>query len=226
MRSASKSTSGKIVVSGRKKTVVPVPRAGPDLLQRADHGALLEVHLPLRAVAADGRNQLLRERVDDAGADAVEAAGGLVVACVELSSGMQRRENHLERALLRLRMLVDRYAAAVVCNRDRRAVLMQRDDDVRGIAVHRLVDRVVENLPDEMVEAGAANAADVHARALADGFEAFEDGDVFRCIGGRHSVQLIVSQDVSMPDAASCERECVRWRAPAHTIRGWAEVVG
>ena len=29
MRSASKSTFGKIVVSGRKNTVVPMPRAGP-----------------------------------------------------------------------------------------------------------------------------------------------------------------------------------------------------
>ena len=173
---------------------------GPSLLQRADHRALLEAHLPLRAVAPDGRDQLLRQRVDDAGADAVESAGGLVVAGLELAAGMQRRENHLERALLRLRMLVDRNAATVVCDCDRGAVLVQCDGDVRGIAVHRLVYRVVEDLPDEVVQAGAADAADVHARALADGFEAFEDGDVFRGVSGRHSVQLIVSQDVSMPD--------------------------
>ena len=32
---------------------------------------------------------------------------------------------------------------------------------------------------------------------LADGLEPFEDGDVFRGISGRHSVQLVVYQDVS-----------------------------
>ena len=83
-------------------------------------------------------------------------------------------------------MLVDRNAAAVVRNRDRRAVLVQRDGDVRGVAVHRLVDGVVEDLPDEMVQPGGADAADVHAGTLADGLEPFEDGDVFCGVGGCH----------------------------------------
>ena len=159
----------------------------PTFFSGADRRALLEAHLPLRAVAPDRRDQLLRQRVDDARADAVQAAGGLVVAALELAAGVQRREDHLERALLRLRMLVDRNAAAVVRDRDRRAVLVQRDGDVRGVAVHRLVDGVVEDLPDEVVQPGGADAADVHARPLADRLEPFEDGDVFRCVSGRHS---------------------------------------
>ena len=206
MRSASKSTFGKIVGVRSEEHRRARAARGACLLEPCDHRALLEPHLPLRAVAPDRRHQLLRERIDDAGADAVEAAGGLVVACLELAAGMQRRENDLERALFRLRMLVDRDAATIVCDRDRRAVLVQGDGNVRGIAVHRLVDRVVEDLPDQMMEARASNAADVHAGALANGFEALEDGDIFRCVSGRHSVQLIVSQDVSMPDAASRER--------------------
>ena len=48
--------------------------------------------------------------------------------------------------------------------------------------------RVVENLPDEMMEAGGADAADVHAGALADGLEPFEDGDVFCCVAGHLGV--------------------------------------
>ena len=63
------------------------------------------------------------------------------------------------------------------------AVLVQRDADVRGMAVHRLVDRVVENFPDQMMQAGRADAADVHAGALANRLEAFEDGDVFGGVG-------------------------------------------
>ncbi len=54
-----------------------------------------------------------------------------------------------------------------------------------AIAVHRLVDGVVENLPDEVVQAGRPDAADVHARPPADGLEALEDGDVFGGVG-RH----------------------------------------
>ena len=112
MTSASNSTFGKIVESGRKNTVVPLPRAGTDLLERRRPAALLEALLPLGAVAPDRRDELLRQRVDDAGADTVEAAGGLVVARLELAAGVQRREDHLERALLRLRVLVDRNARA------------------------------------------------------------------------------------------------------------------
>ena len=80
MISASNSTFGKIVESGRKNTVVPAAARRADLLERADRLPLLEPHLPLRAVAPDGGDELLRQRVDDAGADAVQAAGGLVVA--------------------------------------------------------------------------------------------------------------------------------------------------
>ena len=60
------------------------------------------------------------------------------------------------------------------------AVGVQRDPDVRGVAVHRLVDGVVDDFPDEVMQSSRADAADVHARPLADGLQAFENGDVFR----------------------------------------------
>ena len=66
-----------------------------------------------------------------------------------------------------------------------------------GVAVHRLVDGVVENLPDEMVEPGRADAADIHAGALADGLQSFENGDVFGgVVRGCHvyNVRLVVRQ--------------------------------
>ena len=133
-------------------------RAGAARRAELLHGrcrlALLEPLLPLRAVALDGGDQLLRQRVDDAGADAVEAAGGLVVALLELPAGVEHREDHLERALLRLRVLVHRDAAPVVRDGDGGAVGVKRHRDVRCVAVHRLVDGVVEDLPDEMVQPG------------------------------------------------------------------------
>ena len=68
------------------------------------------------------------------------------------------------------------------------AVGQQRDDDARAVAGHRLVDGVVDDLPDEVVEAGQAGGADVHARALAHRVEPLEDLDVLgavRPVAGR-----------------------------------------
>jgi hypothetical protein len=97
---------------------------------------------------------------------------------------VQDGEDDLEGALLRRRVLVDRNAPAVVFDREGGAVGVEGDVDVRGEPVHRLVDRVVEDLPDEVVQAGRSDAADVHAGAFADGVEALENGDVFRGVAG------------------------------------------
>ena len=72
---------------------------------------------------------------------------------------------------------------------------------VGRVARHRLVDRVVDDLPDEVVQAARVGRADVHARALANGLEALEDLDAGggvvgaagalaprRCARGRRSV--------------------------------------
>src|SRR5262252_4205575 len=48
------------------------------------------------------------------------------------------------------------------------------------MAVHCLVDGVVENFPDEVVQPGRSDAADVHAWPFPDGLETLEYGDVFR----------------------------------------------
>ncbi len=88
-------------------------------LERPDRLPLFEPHLPRCAIAFDRRDQLLRQGVDHAGTDAVEAAGGFVVARFELAARVQHCEDHLEGALLRGRMLVDGDAASVVFDGDR-----------------------------------------------------------------------------------------------------------
>ena len=159
------------------------------LLHRRHELALAVLLLPEFAVALDRDRQFLRQRADHAGADAVEAAGRLVVLAFELAAGVQRREHHFECALLGLRVFVDRNAAAVVDHRDRRAVFVERQRDARGVAVHRLVDRVVEDLPDQVVQAGRPDAADIHTGTFPDGLEPLQNGNVFRGVSG-HSDQL------------------------------------
>jgi hypothetical protein len=51
--------------------------------------------------------------------------------------------------------------------------------------LERLVDGVVDHLVDEVVQTAQAGRPDVHARTLADGLEALENGDVLRVVAGR-----------------------------------------
>ena len=62
---------------------------------------------------------------------------------------------------------IHRDAAAVVGDGDR-VVGVDGDDDAVAVAGQRLVDRVVDDLEDHVVQAGAViGVADVHAGALA-----------------------------------------------------------
>jgi hypothetical protein len=79
---------------------------------------------------------------------------------------------------------VDGDAAAVV-GHPASAVGQQRDVDAVAVARHRLVDGVVDHLPNEVVQATGAGAADVHARSLAYRIETFQDRDVLGPVAGR-----------------------------------------
>ena len=70
-----------------------------------------------------------------------------------------------------------RNPAAVVMD-CRRSVRIEDDADLVGMAGERFVDGVVDDFVDHMMESGAiVGVADVHARALADRVEAFQDLD-------------------------------------------------
>ena len=78
-------------------------------------------------------------------------------------------------------MPIDRNAAAVVDDRDR-VVDVNRDVDLIAEAGQRLVDRVVDDLVDEVVQTGRAGRPDVHRRALPHRLEALEDLDLVRAV--------------------------------------------
>src|SRR5215216_6769382 len=75
---------------------------------------------------------------------------------------------------------------------------MDEDLDLSGLARQGLVDRVVDDLVDEMVEPPLPGRADVHAGALANRFEALEDGDVLGVVGplAACGVRLLLRQIV------------------------------
>ena len=129
-------------------------------------------------VAPDLDVQRLRQRVDDGDADAVETAGDLVgaVFLVELAAGVEHRQHDFGGGLAAL-VDIDRNAAAVVDHRDG-VVDVERDVDLGRVAGERFVDRVVDDLVDEVVQPLRPGGADVHGWPLADGFQPFEHLDL------------------------------------------------
>ena len=143
-------------------------------------------HLP--AVAVDLELETARQRVHDRHADAVQAAGDLVALAAELAAGVQHREHDLGRRLaLVVGVVVDRDAPAVVGD-PAAAVGEQRHLDARAVTGHGLVDGVVDDLVDQVVQAGGAGGSDVHAGAFADRLEALEHRDVLGAV--RHARDL------------------------------------
>ena len=106
----------------------------------------------------------------------METAGHLVAATAELAAGVEHGERHGHRGHVLPGCGVGGDAAAVVLDPDA-AVGLERQHDPVAVAGQRLVDRVVDDLPDQVVEAALTGGADVHARALADRLEALEDLD-------------------------------------------------
>jgi hypothetical protein len=121
------------------------------------------------------------EGVDDGDTDAVQAAGDRVGVAVELPARVQHGHDDLDGRLLLHRVHADRDPAAVVGD-PHAAVVLQDHLDARGVARHRLVDRVVHDLPDEVVQTPLTGGADVHAGPLADGLEPLQDRDRRRAV--------------------------------------------
>jgi hypothetical protein len=153
--------------------------------ERSDRLAVAELHGVFLAVAPDGELEPSRQRVDDRDADSVQAAGDLVGVLVEFSPGVELRHDDFGRRHAFALVNVGGNAAAVVAHRAR-AIGVQRDHHFLGEAGERLVDRVVDDLVDHVVEAGAVvGVADIHARPLAHRIEALEDLDRPGVVFGR-----------------------------------------
>jgi hypothetical protein len=106
----------------------------------------------------------------------VQAAGHLVTALAELPAGVQHGQDQGHRRDLLGRVLLDRDAAGIVGHLD---AAVGHDPDVDRVAEagHRLVDRVVHDLGDQVVQAALTGRPDVHARPLPNRLEALQHGD-------------------------------------------------
>ena len=151
------SVVSKICGSGLNVTFVPRRCVVPVDLEVGDRSAALVALLVDLAVAPDLEVEPLGQRVDDRHADAVQAARHLVAVVVELAAGVQHGQHDFGGRLAAL-VPVDGNAAAVVDDGDR-VVDVDRDVDLIAEAGQRLVDRVVDDLVDEMVQSRRARSS-------------------------------------------------------------------
>ena len=129
---------------------------------------ILAVHPTL---TTDFSAQVRRQRVHYRPADTVQAAGDLVSATAELPAGVQSGHHSFQSALAGLCVFVNRNAAPVVDHRYP-AVLGDRDVNAFAVTGHSLVDRVIQDLIDQVVQAALVGASDVHSRTDAHGLQA------------------------------------------------------
>ena len=119
------------------------------------------------AVAGDAELQVIRQRVGDRHADAVQAPGYLVGAVIELPARMQHRHDDFGRRASLLGMDIHRDAASVV-RHGHRFIGMDGDHDAVAVAGQGLVDRVVDDLEHHVVQPRPViGVPDVHSGAFA-----------------------------------------------------------
>jgi hypothetical protein len=112
----------------------------------------------------------------------VEAAGGDVGAAAELAAGVQLGGDHLDTGQPGLGLLVRRDAATVVVDLGGAVGVEGHLDGVGGVG-QRLVDAVVDDLPQALHQPAGVGGADVHSRPLAHRLEALEDEEVGGGVG-------------------------------------------
>lgn len=130
------------------------------------------------AVATDGQQQLVRERVYHGDAHAVQTAGHLVGVVIEFAAGVQHGHDDLCGGATLFRVNVDRNAAAVVTDGDG-TIGVDLDLNIGAVASERLVNGVIDHFEHHVVQARAIiRIADIHPRALADRIQALQYLDI------------------------------------------------
>ncbi len=152
-----------------------------DLLQIVhDLAALVALEIDILAVAYSDLEPL-GQRVDDRSADAVQTAGYLVSAAAELTAGVQYGKDDRDRRQTHLGIDTHRDTAAVILDADDVAG-QDRNIDLVAIACQRLVDRVIDDLIDQMMQTAFTGGAYVHTGTFTDSFQTLEYLDLIRAV--------------------------------------------
>ena len=159
----------------RPKTHRRTSAAGISALNEFFRHRALKVLIPVLAIALNRGFHARRQSIDDGNTHAVQTTGDRIRIGIELTAGVQLRHHNLHRGRAR-GMHRDRNTTAIVSNLHA-AVGKQAHLHLGGITRHGLVDRVINNLPNQVVQAAHAGRTDIHTGALTDRFQALQDGN-------------------------------------------------
>ena len=169
---------------------------------------------PDLVLPVDRRHEPLGEGVDHGDSHAVQSAGDLVAVLVELPSGVEVGEAHLEGGLALLVVDPRGDAPPVVQDRDG-TVLVDRDADLGGEPRHDLVDSVVHDLVDHVVQSARVGGPDVHAGPLPDGLESVQRDDAVRAVVLLGPFEIPILRIHRRPEGMTLYNTRVRVRAYA-----------
>ena len=133
------------------------------------------------AVPADFDIQVCRKGIDNRGTHTVETAAGLVYRIVEFASCVQSREYQTLRGYA-LGVHVHGNTTAIV-RHSTGSVLLQIYTDFRTEARQMFVHGIVHNLIDQMVQALAGHAANIHAGPFTYRLQSFQNGNAACVVG-------------------------------------------
>ncbi len=172
---------------GRERDLRAGRVALADLLHVVNDIAASELHRPNMSLATDFDFQPLTECVDGGNADSVQTTrSGFVAAdSIEFSSGVNLREDDLERGLATLFGHASGRDASAVVDDGNTAVGIDLHRDRRRELVDRFVDAVIDDLVDQVMQATSGCVADVHGRPMADALDPFEGLDLRFVVGIR-----------------------------------------
>jgi hypothetical protein len=134
------------------------------------------------AIPSDFDFEGFRNRIDAFRADAVETAGNLVGTLAEFTAGVEVRHDEFEGRDLIFWVDIDGDTAAIVFD-GAGAIEVEGNGNIFAMTGEGFIDGIIDDFEDAVVKATFEGIADVHIRAFAHTFEAFEFLNFRRIVG-------------------------------------------
>ena len=137
---------------------------------------------PLAALTSNKNVEALGQSIDDTASDAVESAGYRISAAAKLSSRVESSQNYLNGGNLLDRVNIDRDSSPVV-RHPHPAISEHHHINVIAVPGECFVDRVVDDLIDQVVEPSRPRRTDIHTGSFANSLQSFEDLNIACAVG-------------------------------------------